>query len=576
MPSVTTWTRVESRAREDDIRLGLQAQTYDPLWLLARQWQVGEFVGEDAGSPVVARLEADSFSLTRYLARPLATSSAVGQALDTRTAPLETLVEREPVLRGAMHLRLAADAGQHFRRLLVAAGLTIHYAAYLARYAVQNPTPEQRSAYDEATLRFLSVVASRCIDGSRLFDTLRLGNFPNPGLPGLSQDAAISAADRQTAIGVANAWLAWYLALISEPTDGSTPWVPERMEYEFAVTAATPTGEIVLNTPEYTEGHLDWFDFSLRPGASLGSPNAEARREDIRQATIPSPVTFPGMPADRWWEFEDRQIDFGSVAPAPDDLVSLVLVEFALIYGNDWFIIPVELGVGSLTRIRSLTVTNSFGEQLTIPPLTPPSAPAGAWRAFSLAVDRRYPVVGAVPPGLLFLPPALGPSLNSAPVEELWLLRDEMANLAWGVERIIESRGGARLDRRDVYYRRIAAAPPPASDAAQLTYRLTTEVPDYWIPLVPVPQPNNRGIRLQRGALARSGPGGPATAQGRILGVPGPLLLFDEEVPRAGSRVTAAYQYARWIDGSTHLWRGRRKDAGRGEGSSGLRYDAFA
>ena len=65
-------------------------------------------------------------------------------------------------------------------------------------------------------------------------------------------------------------------------------------------------------------------------------------------------------------------------------------------------------------------------------------------------------------------------------------------------------------------------------------------------------------------------------AQGRLLGTPGPLLLFDEEVPRSGARVTAAYQYARWIDGTTHLWRGRRKDAGRGEGSSGLRYDVFS
>ena len=56
----------------------------------------------------------------------------------------------------------------------------------------------------------------------------------------------------------------------------------------------------------------------------------------------------------------------------------------------------------------------------------------------------------------------------------------------------------------------------------------------------------------------------------------GPLLLFDEEVPRSGARVSAAYQYARWIDGSTHVWRGRRKDAGRGEGASGLRYDVVS
>jgi hypothetical protein len=60
---------------------------------------------------------------------------------------------------------------------------------------------------------------------------------------------------------------------------------------------------------------------------------------------------------------------------------------------------------------------------------------------------------------------------------------------------------------------------------------------------------------------------------GRVLGT-GPLAIHDEEVPRAGARVTRAYQYARWIDGSTHLWVGRRKEPGRGEGASALRFDA--
>ena len=64
---------------------------------------------------------------------------------------------------------------------------------------------------------------------------------------------------------------------------------------------------------------------------------------------------------------------------------------------------------------------------------------------------------------------------------------------------------------------------------------------------------------------------------GRIL-TPIPvdrLELFEEEVPREGVRVTRSYQYTRWFDGSTHLWIGRRKEVGRGEGSSGLRFDVL-
>jgi hypothetical protein len=53
------------------------------------------------------------------------------------------------------------------------------------------------------------------------------------------------------------------------------------------------------------------------------------------------------------------------------------------------------------------------------------------------------------------------------------------------------------------------------------------------------------------------------------------LELYEEEVPRAGARVRRAYRLARWTDGSTHLWLGTLKSTGRGEGSSGLRFDAM-
>jgi hypothetical protein len=58
--------------------------------------------------------------------------------------------------------------------------------------------------------------------------------------------------------------------------------------------------------------------------------------------------------------------------------------------------------------------------------------------------------------------------------------------------------------------------------------------------------------------------------------MPGPLFIRDEKIPRAGAHATSGYPYPRWIDGSSHLWRGRRKQAGRGEGSCALRFDIVA
>ena len=72
------------------------------------------------------------------------------------------------------------------------------------------------------------------------------------------------------------------------------------------------------------------------------------------------------MPAARYWEFEDAQVDFGSVDAGPTDLLRMLLVEFALAYGNDWFVIPVELDVGSLYQTRSVVITDTFGVRTLI------------------------------------------------------------------------------------------------------------------------------------------------------------------------------------------------------------------
>jgi hypothetical protein len=51
------------------------------------------------------------------------------------------------------------------------------------------------------------------------------------------------------------------------------------------------------------------------------------------------------------------------------------------------------------------------------------------------------------------------------------------------------------------------------------------------------------------------------------------LSPFEEEVARGGVRVVRRFEYTRWVDGKTFLWLARRKTAGAGEGSSGLRFD---
>ena len=93
---------------------------------------------------------------------------------------------------------------------------------------------------------------------------------------------------------------------------------------------------------------------------------------------------------------------------------------------------------------------------------------------------------------LFFLPPSLLKSMESRPIEEVLFLRDEMANLAWAVERLVESPAERPLNRFEAYLEKQRRREPRDS-GNQLRQQpnrcvtvCATEVPDYWIPLMPV------------------------------------------------------------------------------------------
>jgi hypothetical protein len=45
----------------------------------------------------------------------------------------------------------------------------------------------------------------------------------------------------------------------------------------------------------------------------------------------------------------------------PPDLTQMMMIEYTGSYGNDWFVVPLELPVGSINRVNSLVITDSFG-----------------------------------------------------------------------------------------------------------------------------------------------------------------------------------------------------------------------
>jgi hypothetical protein len=566
MASITSWTRIEPRVRRSDPAIGLEARIHDPLWLLARQWQVGEFTGEDAGSPLQARARLERLPLTRYRPGALTGSGAQGARYDPHTLPLEVLVESEPA---RIDLRLACEGGLHFLRLLDRHNVGKYRGAFTTTFPLTEPPANV--PLDRETARLVRVALGRVPDTARLAADLRAARGALPSSP------PIREADRERVLAAIKAWLAWLDARLGvQPPVEASPWNPERMEYAFAVAAPASDGERVLTATEYARGDLDWHCFDQHPGATLGASADASARDVVVRTAIPGPVSYRGMPVSRWWEFEDGQVNFGAVDAEPADLLRLLLLGFALNYGNDWFLMPLALPAGAVYSVASLVVIDSFGERTLIRPYTRVQTEGSRWRMFTLSAAST----GPADDDLLFLPPALPPGLRGDAIEEVLFVRDELANLAWAVERRIEEAGGRPHDRFEHYQRTRPHTPStePTETTGDVAYRLATAVPDYWLPLVPTRiDPGSPDIRLVRGRVLTDGSGAPSApaALGQLLEPGRPLRLFEEEVPRSGVRVTRRYQYVRWTNGSRHLWIGRAKSVGRGEGSSGLRFDSL-
>ncbi|GAA4728028.1 hypothetical protein [Phytohabitans rumicis] len=560
MASITSWQRLEPVPR-DPAMPGLAGRVADPLWMLARQWQVGELTGEDTGSPVRVDLTVEIAHLSRY--RPGVPDGIAGSPLD-RTLPLEAVVEAEPPAPPGDQ-RAAAVAGARLLALLGPLAVQVR-TGLLAAHAIDPPP-----AYaDPAVGRRAELLRRQVPDGHKLHAALAAAHKAGDvttALPGLDRrDQAALAAAATAATG----WLDWY-ATRAVPAGGTPPaWRPDRLEYELSVAAAgaTSADERVLVANDHDGGRLDWWSFELHQGATLGA-NRDAAPDEVTSSTLPAGLVLTGLPASRFWEFEAGEVNLDAVSAAPEDLGRLLLTEFAVAYGNDFFLVPVEVDAGSVASVRGLTVRNTFGETIPIPTAADADRTAGRapFRLFQPTVGAGGTPGGAVP--LLILVPGAAPGLEGEPVEEVLLARDEMANVAWAVERRVPGPDGRAAERAEALHR--ATPQTPIADgsphAPSLHYQLATGVPANWLPLLPHPTAASGAARP---VLRLRGP----TPTGRLL-TPG-TEIHAERLGRTGVTLHRRAERARAGDGRTVVWMSRRRATGRGESSSGLRFDQLS
>lgn len=602
--TITMWNRLENWPRTHHFDRALKAEVRDALWLLSRQWQLGEFKGDDAGSPVFAKMHLATTKLNKYQA------NAHDVQLFEENIPLEAKMEQRPLPFQLGEQKIALDIRLLMGRQWLKMLSTIKFADDKAiedlerqyinheRYRIIPPDPGEKGnaqvcAHPEVWQQF-AAVAGRSMDGAALYFYLK----EDP--PGSAHDGITVPENKETDIeDIAVQFIQWFENLFYQPLQPeNNAWQPSYLEYQFSCSAPVEAGEMVLKAEEYYHGHLDWYNLDLDRKRSKLDDIPEVTPPDQRQpqtqSFIPAPIVFEGMPNTRWWSFEDRRTNFGDIQPGTVDLAKLLLIEFGLIYANDWFLIPVTLPTGSISCVRGMAVTNVFGERFWIE-----AAGSGTnedWSMFKLKVKEgpEQP-----PDTSLLLLPTVPKIQESDPVEAATFIRDEMANMVWGIETIValptgSSKSGheAAIETRNFYQRLLqndidegTITPPAIEYNAKIRYQVMNTVPENWIPFIPVHKDEaKREIQLQRATMPRmleGNPDKPDKIRPRTVLIREGLdktssaryYVHEEEVPRSGIRVYQSFQRTRWYDGRVFTWLGIRKQTGRGEGSSGLAFD---
>ena len=236
--------RLEPHPQQRSFAAGFAAAVHDPVWFLARQWQMGEHHGENASTPVLVELDA--------IHTPIEPST-LALDLDPTTTPAEAIVEAERDDWWTIGRRVRIGA-------IVAARANLDPAALGPALLLTPPPPP----YDELGGRLpppYERLAGR-IDGLALWRhraDLGIGDAPfaNLGIPGPRRIF----------------------------------WQPDELTYDANFPIGNPNDERTLRLARHHGGRVDWFsaDAHSAAGAAAFVPAGET----VATTIYPTAVQYP-------------------------------------------------------------------------------------------------------------------------------------------------------------------------------------------------------------------------------------------------------------------------------------------
>lgn len=590
--------RIEGRTRDTNYTEALRLRVHDPLWMLARQWQMGEFRGNNAGSAVSVQCKVNYDDCSKDPIEPI--TEQINPRIDF-IAKIESAIYYLDLAR--LVGKKDNDELKEFRIKLVA-DYPIDWDAVNDTLILPDAvTTEEEKRLNKHLLSYAQTYRGKIFDGSALYAYLVKNKK--------SVDSSIDEKFKK-----------WYKKKYEPLSTTNEHWQKEDLCYEVETNVAGNT----FKGDRYQGGRLSWYSFDLEEKAESNSCDNQKT-----VLSLPTPATFASAPNKRLWQMEDRKVFVGNSVEEPSEANSVVM-RYTTMYANDWMLFPLETQIGKYITVNGINVIDTFGDEYKIDS----SKRAGAsenlgkfeeqWQMFTNSSKGNRRVSGL---NGLYYAPQLAATIEGKPIEEVKVLRDEMANMVWGVENVVPDGCGGTLDA-EFYATQLGTIVNDYNEAgipvhepdnivfgqntdvvvekndsnvakAKFSYQLQSSVPFNWIPFIPqrlVTEQakkcpfflGGREMVLRRGKmpcyvysdgkfnLVPVRPQGsimrPEVTYGKNKEVKEtPMVINEEAVQATGIRLTKNYQRTRWIGGQTYQWLGIYKRQAKTEASSGLVFD---
>ena len=429
-------TRYEGRARKKDYAQALSFEAHDPMWLLTRQWQFGRFQGNDCGTMISSRLAVQS----TFVDSICPGMDRGKRQMISRNEPWEPYVEAVPAKRT---LSVRVESAMRLMKLFGSRRKILD--DFLQRYPLQTDSMREENdvigglcdQVNDKRTRFLEVYGGRIFDGVKAYED-----------PALDEHLAIGIS-KTDAKAIAQRYVEWFRKMYEPKQASDTYWNKEKVGYDFSLIA----GGRMYSAENYSSGKIGWYTFDV-PDVDEGIVCNQIDTEGF----IPVVASFPSAPARRLWEYEDRRVHFGN--HSNDDvsqLASAVMMEYVSMYSNDWMIIPVEVLPGTVVNVTGIEVTDCFGTKRMINKSAEQrdeklnqvgkDVPfSDRWSLFGTTKSLAYKNLDFRSASGMLFPASLLRVEESEPLEEVQFMRDELANMVWGVEERIDDECGNSMD----------------------------------------------------------------------------------------------------------------------------------